>query len=398
MLRPGWVKVLWNFPFRRYSSGMRVQSPRALHITYLMASIDGLVGQQMSTILSYNSPVVQNGSMLSRPYTEGNVVVVHTSPTGTFGSSAKFRLGLTSAEYSAWIAEISVIAKVVRVRGVGLQVVASVALRTGSATQALTYVGVTVSSFSSVCLPVTGSAIATVFGKHMSSEESSPKASSGGTASQMTEWRASTALRLKTAAGVATMSSVVVSVDTRSALLTRVLSYLLPIVSNYTVAEFPLASGSQFVTLSGSLLGPSAGTASSRIGISASVSSTWKSDSSVIAKVRSGAGGLLALSLSATGLSGILNSSIAQSRLSYSRPAVQSIAGAVVFPTTGGSSVFAICRSLSSASYCPSVRIMFSAASSSVWVFIRQKSQIAARHSSVCRERFSSQRERAALF
>jgi len=280
--------------------------------------------------------------------------------------STTIRFGLTSAELSLWISDTCSISKLVRGRGFQVQVAASFGIRSGSVTRALTYFGVSVSSFFSRSLPATGSSFATVFGRHMSSEESSPRASAGGTAAMTTEWKASSALRLKVAQGFASIPSASVSVDTRSAFLTNVVSYMLPTVSNLTAPAFPPASGSLFVTLIGSLLGSSAGSVASRIGVSASVSAIWHSDSSVFAKVRSGSGGFLSISLSTQGFRG--TSSAAQSPLSFLTPSVQKINSVTLLPATGESSVLFSCRSLAFANYSPVVRIMFSSSYRSVWI------------------------------
>jgi len=210
-----------EFSFWLSTSSVHAKSFAGHITTSLFASVDGLSGQHLSDVLSYNSPVICNGGSFHGPSTGGSVVFVHASNVGAFGASATIRFGLTSAESSRWFSESSVVAKVTRGRGVQAQVVASAGSRTGSVTQAFTYVGVFVSSFSSLSLPATGSVFATVFGKHMSSEESSPKSSVGGTTAMMTEWKASSALRLKTAQGFASNNIVSVSVDTRSALLTK---------------------------------------------------------------------------------------------------------------------------------------------------------------------------------
>jgi hypothetical protein len=155
--------------------------------------------------------------------------------------------------------------------------------------QAISYIGASVSSVVSLSVPSSGGLSLTVTGRNGGQAVYSAGIRIGASAAQATLWLSDSASIAKSSAGLEIALYVSISMSRWSTLLalSSCISYAAPIASSVRLTNFP-SSGATIVSIFGSGLGGIAGSAKVRAGSTACSSSIWQSFSSISCKVASG--------------------------------------------------------------------------------------------------------------
>jgi len=159
----------------------------------------------------------------------------------------------------------------------------------GMLSQAISYIGASVSSVVSLSVPSSGGLSLTVTGRNGGQAVYSAGIRIGASAAQATLWLSDSASIAKSSAGLEIALYVSISMSRWSTLLalSSCISYAAPIASSVRLTNFP-SSGATIVSIFGSGLGGIAGSAKVRAGSTACSSSIWRSFSSISCKVASG--------------------------------------------------------------------------------------------------------------
>jgi len=129
------------------------------------------------------------------------------------------------------------------------------------------------------------------YGQNFGRSSQSPEFVVGGTGSEFTSWIADTALSVKPSAGVTSNAIVAVSAASLSSIHSSLVSYDAASISALLIAGTVPLSGAFSVTVSASAIGNFGNSQRVKI-LSGASSSSWISDSSIVAKVIASSGAI----------------------------------------------------------------------------------------------------------
>jgi len=275
-------------------------------------------------------------------------------------NSLSVRVGFSASRGTMWLSD-SVVAALTSSGAAGALVVfASIGLKYGSLTSAMTYNN-PIPLFIAMNSPDTGAIYVTLSGRHLSDRSQSPVLKILSSSAESSSWISESSLVAKLSAGSARFAPVSVTVSMLASLAQSdfAVSFNVPIVSS--VRQSMLSTGSSSISVFGRRFGHADMTSILRISGSSCETSTWISESSVSCKSLSGSGRSLSIVVSSVIRSGSLSSAFSYEGY---RPPFASLIATGNGPTTGSLSVTVFGGQYSSVDR--SHRIRISSASSSL--------------------------------
>eukprot|EP00292_Cryptomonas_paramecium_P001669 CAMPEP_0113679554 /NCGR_PEP_ID=MMETSP0038_2-20120614/10723_1 /TAXON_ID=2898 /ORGANISM="Cryptomonas paramecium" /LENGTH=1045 /DNA_ID=CAMNT_0000597627 /DNA_START=986 /DNA_END=4119 /DNA_ORIENTATION=- /assembly_acc=CAM_ASM_000170 len=235
------------------------------------------------------------------------VLTVLGSGVGAWDKSVHVTIGLTGSSSTSWVSETSAVCLGTSKLGRSMHVTVSAGMRVGTLSKAVSLDAASVSSTLRGNLAASGASSLTVSGVWSGAGDVSKRVRGGRTACEWTVWVSATSL----ACGMGSVGSgggsvrVVVTSGVAVGSLSAVLSYDAGGVSS-TVTVNGVGSGSTFVTVSGGSFGVVSTSGQGRVGGSGAELSLWVSDTAMVLRTSSGAGGSVSVSVSVQGVAGSL--------------------------------------------------------------------------------------------
>jgi len=284
----------------------------------------------LTGFLSYDVPIQSSVAFALFASTGSVSITVFGFNTGV-SYSQKVLISGSSCESTSWISDSSLQSRFAS--GIGFSQIVSVSSGKRSSS------GLTVSYSSPVslyvgnaCVPATGSAKIQTIGRSFGVNSYTGTSRTGGSSSVASLWLADSCIVSKSPSVVIIFKQVSVTVGRRESVITSAISYIQVIVKD----SFPVTAattGSQSITVLGNMFQAHDPTALYlRFGVTASVFSSWISDSSVKSKIAPG------VSAASVHVSFDRAWSFVSSKFSYMQPSASGMHPGEA-PTTGAVSV-----------------------------------------------------------
>jgi len=133
-------------------------------------------------MFSFDAPTLANMSTVHFPTTGSSIVSMTGHDLGTNQYSSAVRMGGSAAEFTMWVGDSSVIARVPSGVSSGLGAIISVATELSTATGAWTYFAPNLTAIDPANGPILGQQNITMFGTNFGQNDYAVTASIGGTA------------------------------------------------------------------------------------------------------------------------------------------------------------------------------------------------------------------------
>jgi hypothetical protein len=278
-----------------------------------MLSISVTVNSQQSSLsraFSYVQPVVYVSTPSNAPVT-GGISITTLGQYFGFASHMKQRVvthGSTASDEMAWISDTCVLAKPFGGSSGKLSVQVSVWWQRGFLTSTFSYNAPTAAILtSSRAVLLTGSSIISVLGSSYGSSSVSSRTKLATTTCENSRWMSSSIVLCKANSGSAAGLAIAVSTAMLFSSTPRLLSYSSPEVFTGIASTAIPSSGSVYLSISGDALSSGSFSIANQFGSSSCSVTIWLADSSLVLKVRSGAGMVLTLKTSVSLHSTILH-------------------------------------------------------------------------------------------
>ena len=322
------------------------------------------VGARTASVSSAYSIDVGRLSGIQRmnlPATGSASLTVAGAHLGLSSQSPVMGMGRTSCESTAWVSDTAVRCRAGQTKSVSSWATVTVGRRVGSVSAAVSADTVVMSTLQRPNRPATGSTSVTLHGSSLGLASFTAQGRLGPTACGGTLWTSESSLSCLATAGVMGSLRVLATAGGRLGSMTAAYTVDASLVSVVRRANMA-ATGSMSLTVHGANLGGLSASGSVRVGQTACVGSTWRSDTAVECKPSLVVGGSRAVVLSTSVLSGS-----ATGVLSADAP-VASMLPVRNVPTTGSVSVTVFGGSFGVADFTPGGRLGSSSASSTRWV------------------------------
>jgi hypothetical protein len=325
-----------------------------------------------STLLSYDKPLPLDGLSISTIPATGDFLVTlrgakfsqqSAGPLSTNAlSHAAVKAGSTVCMQSAWKSDSSTICRVAPGVGINLSAHVSIFMQTGHISKSMSYLSASISGVEVQQLPASGAVSITIHGAGFGNRHSSSMTKLGTSSAQMSSWISDSLAFCKVQRSLGASISVRASVGSSAgSMLSNLLSVTVPVISALTGTNHA-KSGSLSVTVIGSSFSVHGTTIASRFHRSSSLSSEWRSDSTLKSKAPPGFEGKLRMYASVA-----LQKSASVIWTSYDTLlALSSVA--LVVPSSGSSLVTLSGKLFGSASFSQKISLESSAGQFHVWV------------------------------
>ena len=272
----------------------------------------------------------------------------------------KARTSFTACEATIWFSDTSISCHVATGIIASRSLVISAGVHSGSASDIMSFDQMRFSNSEPVNIAVTGSTSMTISGIGMSRTDCSVQARIMHSAAESTVWISTSSIRCRTAHGSSASSSVILTSGSQALSTTFVLTFDTKKVRPAAFLGNDPSTGSVVVILVSGVLNR-ATSLNSRIGLSASESSAWVSETSLDCLKVAGRGASLMMSIT----SGIIVSSTSQA-VSYDVPYVLKIL-ATNCPTAGNCMIELQGSGFGSADFTPITRVGRTGCMSTPW-------------------------------
>lgn len=197
----------------------------------------------ISTSVTYDAIVVFN----SVPLVPSSGSIFLTSSGSNFryhDNSLWLRVGRTSCENSLWVSDSVTLCKSTSGPSTSGFVVASLAVQSSSSLHHMSFCNPGVSLIHSVAVPVSGTAIVSLFGSFVGKSDVTLRAKLGDSVASFSNWLSDSSVFVKADLGVGKLQSVWISTSRLLGFVSQVLSFGPPIPSSTLLATAPVTGGS----------------------------------------------------------------------------------------------------------------------------------------------------------
>jgi hypothetical protein len=320
-------------------TSVRCKMAAGIQATMRLVVTHGVSVGTVSRVLSYDAPTVKVVPATVNHATTGKVTVsVHGANFGKTRYSMAARAGGTSMQQTAWVSDTAVTAKMPMGLGGTLRVMLTAGVQVGTLTEALSY---DIPSLSSVTgagdHPATGKTSTTVSGVDFGLFASTVGVRAGFTACESSGWVSDSSVVCKISAGVSRTLRLSVTAGVQVGTRTYAMSYKEPTLTSVAVTNHATTGGS-ILTVSGANFGTVDVSVAARVGGTASISTWWKSDTGVTARVATGVASTLRVAMTAGVQVGTREAAVsydAPSLVSLQNPGDHPATGTTVFSVTG---------------------------------------------------------------
>lgn len=313
-----------------------------LSFTVAVAGSTGTITQAFC----YDGPILinaiaSNGRRIV-PATGGAGVTVFGRNFGTSDFSNKLRMGDTACQSTVWKADSQMVCMTPAGVGIDNAMVASVAGRMATFTEAVSYDRPSLSSLYALNSPASGGVILTVLGANFGSYRNSQSVQVGALSAGAVTWTSDSSMSCKmpAARGVEQAASVSQGPNALAGTLLAAMTYDDPLVTAMTPSNGP-QSGGTAVTFHGVSFGTSNGNPTIMVG-SACRFNSWISDTSATCTTQAGYGKPTStVDFSTTGCTahGGVCRGVATGLFAYDGPHPEGLTGALNAPSVGGGSI-----------------------------------------------------------
>jgi len=326
-----------------------------------------------STLLSYTNPLPLEGYSISAiPVTGAYFVTIRGGmfahhPSGPLNtdafSHAAVTVGSTFCIQSTWKSDSSAVCRVAPGIGVDLSTKVSIFMQSGHISKTISYLSASISSIHDQKLPTSGAVSVSIYGFGFGLLHSSLVISFRTTQVPVSLWTSDSSVSCKAHVVVGLSISIRASVGTNvGSASANLISATVPTISALTMTNLA-KSGSLSLTIIGSSYGAHFLTPATRLHKSDSLSSEWRSDSSLKSKIPGGRGTRVGITVSVS----LQKSSSEIEWASYNT--VLAISTSMSFvPTSGSSFLTLFGHEFGAASYSQKIRLGSSVAEFHVWV------------------------------
>eukprot|EP00961_Rhodomonas_salina_P228162 3083868-Rhodomonas_salina.1 len=249
-----------------------------------------------------------------------NYTSVSHFTAGTFDRSAAVRIGGSSCEASAWTSETSILCRYASGIGASATLVVTGSTQIGSLSTSVSYNTPSMSLSNETNIRLTGSNSVTVSGTSFATHLYSVGARSGMTAAEATSWHSDTTVSCligRSLTGAGGSRALAITAQNVIGSVTELLSYNLVQVSSMARSNLP-AMEQTAQTLAVSNLMPLQSSVASRIGQTATQSTVWQSETTIVALTMTEGGRSLQVLLTTGSQTASMTSSVSFDRVTLS--------------------------------------------------------------------------------